>query len=389
MIARTIVFFIAVCITVFIVIMYPGSVPPVILGLELCVGICSLFFLILLLYGFSAALVKKTQTIFARETWVVPITVKNHSFLPLIGIRVRITVRNSVSQKKTTKDFFLKLPARSEKTVELSMKSEYCGIFDVMMSSCTIYEPLYLFGWTKRKCGKYQQVILPRLIPIEVQCTNQSLYSMTDSDEYDSRKPGDDPSEVLRFREYMLGDRMSQINWKMSVRKDTLFVKERSLPLGCAADIIVDTRYTSAAQADAVITAVYSISWAFVQQTCRHRICWYEEEQIVSHVVSGEEEVIEMIRLLMAVPIQKKDWKMQIWEERQERSYQQILLTSRITVEEADIIFDSPLSKKQMILFIQEEDEDNKQLKEQYGENCYQIHVNNIENELSSIYLQV
>lgn len=386
-----VIYIITVIITAFIVVMYPGSVPPVLLGLELCMAGCSLLFLFLLLPGFRLSVTIKKQIVFAQEEWSVPITVRNNSYLPIPHMRMRVMIHNHMNQQKDIRDIFLKLPKKSRVSTDLIMKSDFCGVVEIQIQSCRIYEPFCLFGWTKRKLESYEQVVLPRLIEVDVKITDQNRYFIGDSEEYDSKKPGEDPSEVLRFREYMQGDRMSQINWKMSARKDTLLVKEYSFPLDCTTELIIDTRYTSLKQADALLTTVYSISWALIQQNFKHRICWYEDGTIVTYVVSKEEELLEIMKQLMLVPAQISNWKLQAWEERrqEESMYEQILLTGSICLEEAEFIFSQQYSRKQVIFLIQEEERKNQEVKEQYEENCYEIHVQNIENELPSIELQI
>ena len=174
----------------------------------------------------------------------------------------------------------------------------------------------------------------------------------------------------------------------MSARKHTLLVKERSLPLDCVIDLLVDTRYTSLKQADALLQTLYSFSWAFIEQKIRHCISWYQEGTIVSYNIMGEDEILEVMKQLMLVPAQPKNWKLEAWAQRREWIYEQILLTDLMNEEEADFIFHQPNSKKNVLVLIQEENRDNQKLKGQYGE-CYEIHAPNIDNELPSIWLVI
>ena len=391
MICVKITYMIAVLVTAFIVIMYPGSVPPVLLGLELGMAAGSLLFLFVLLPGIQVNIKTKKQVVFAKEEWIVPVIVKNNSYLPASRMKIRIMIQDHITKQKQFQEVFLKLSARDQINTELVMNSDFCGVVEVQVQSCRIYEPFCLFGWTKRKISSYKQVILPRLIEANVRITDQNRYFLGDAEEYDTRRPGDDPSEVLKFRAYMYGDRMSQVNWKMSARKNTLLVKERSLPLDCTTELMIDTRYTSWRQADALLTVVYSISWAFLQQNLKHRISWYQDHAIVSYVVAKEEELIEIIRKMLLVPAQENNWRIQAWMEQKQNEvmYERILFSDLVCQEEVDFIFQECDSKKQVVFLIQEEERNNQLLKEQYGENCYEIHAWNIEQELPSIWLQI
>lgn len=388
MLYRKIIYFITILITAFIVIMYPGSVPPVLLGLEVGFAIGSLLLLIVVLFGFQMKLEKGETIVFANEEWNIPIVVKNNSWLPIAYVKLDLLTYNHISEKKTLQTVWLKLPVKDQVKTELAVKSEFCGMIEVQVNACRIYEPFCLFGWTRRRLGSYQQIVLPKLTELNIEWTGQSQYFIADAKEYDNRKPGDDPSEILRFRDYLPGDRMSQVNWKLSARKHTLLVKERSLPLDCVIDLLVDTRYTSLKQADALLQTLYSFSWAFIEQKIRHCISWYQEGTIVSYNIMGEDEILEVMKQLMLVPAQPKNWKLEAWAQRREWIYEQILLTDLMNEEEADFIFHQPNSKKNVLVLIQEENRDNQKLKGQYGE-CYEIHAPNIDNELPSIWLVI
>lgn len=389
MLYRKIIYLITILITAFIVVMYPGSVPPVLLGLEICLGVGSILFLLIVISKFQIKIEQGKQVVFANEEWKIPIIAKNNSWLPIPNVKLYLLIYNHMSKEKTIQTILLKLPANSQFETELIMKSEFCGVVEIQAKSCRIYEPFCLFGWTKKHLGSYQQIVLPELAELKIEWTDQSRYFITDAKEYDNKKPGDDPSEILRFRDYMPGDRMSQVNWKLSARKHTLFVKERSLPLGAIVELTVDTRYTSLRQADALLRTLYSLSWALLEQKIRHYISWYQEGTIVSYSIMKEEEILEVIKMLMLVPAQAPNWQLEAWGQRKDVIYERILLTDFIQEEEADFIFHQPNSKRNVLFLIQEEERDNQKLKEQYGEDCYEIHVPNIENELPSIWLIV
>ena len=344
MLYRKIIYFITILITAFIVIMYPGSVPPVLLGLEVGFAIGSLLLLIVVLFGFQMKLEKGETIVFANEEWNIPIVVKNNSWLPIAYVKLDLLTYNHIGEKKTLQTVWLKLPVKDQVKTELAVKSEFCGMIEVQVNACRIYEPFCLFGWTRRRLGSYQQIVLPKLTELNIEWTGQSQYFIADAKEYDNTKPGDDPSEILRFRDYLPGDRMSQVNWKLSARKHTLLVKERSLPLDCVIDLLVDTRYTSLKQADALLQTLYSFSWAFIEQKIRHCISWYQEGTIVSYNIMGEDEILEVMKQLMLVPAQPKNWKLEAWAQRREWIYEQILLTDLMNEEEADFIFHQPNS---------------------------------------------
>lgn len=50
-----------------------------------------------------------------------------------------------------------------------------------------------------------------------------------DSDEYSMRHPGDDPSETFALREYVPGDRVRSIHWKLTEKTGEVIVRQLGL----------------------------------------------------------------------------------------------------------------------------------------------------------------
>ena len=135
MLYRKIIYFITILITAFIVIMYPGSVPPVLLGLEVGFAIGSLLLLIVVLFGFQMKLEKGETIVFANEEWNIPIVVKNNSWLPIAYVKLDLLTYNHIGEKKTLQTVWLKLPVKDQVKTELAVKREFCGMIEVQVNA--------------------------------------------------------------------------------------------------------------------------------------------------------------------------------------------------------------------------------------------------------------
>ena len=93
--------------------------------------------------------------------------------------------------------------------------------------SCTSVREFDSFGLFSRKriCTAQAEVLLPpQSFPVSV-CLDQAVEVLLDSESYSAQKAGNDPGETFRIREYVPGDPIRQIHWKLSEKMGTLMVR--------------------------------------------------------------------------------------------------------------------------------------------------------------------
>ena len=103
----------------------------------------------------------------------------------------------------------------------------------VVRLSCTSVREFDSFGLFSRKriCTAQAEVLLPpQTFPVSV-CLDQAAEVLLDSESYSAQKAGNDPGETFRIREYVPGDPIRQIHWKLSEKMGTLMVR-RVWPAG-------------------------------------------------------------------------------------------------------------------------------------------------------------
>lgn len=102
-----------------------------------------------------------------------------------------------------------------------------------------------------------------------------------DSDEYSMYHPGDDPSETFALREYLSGDRIKSIHWKLSEKTDHLMVRQLGLPVNNSILLVLDNSagtVPSAAEREALGEAVVSVSAALCEAGLPHQAAWLDRE---------------------------------------------------------------------------------------------------------------
>ena len=87
-----------------------------------------------------------------------------------------------------------------------------------------------LFSYKISREVKAQIAVVPNVFPVDIVMT-ESAHAMPDSDPYSSVKPGNDPSETFGMREYVPGDSIKAIHWKLSQKTGKTIVREMGLPI--------------------------------------------------------------------------------------------------------------------------------------------------------------
>ena len=147
------------------------------------------------------------------------ITLHNSTWLPVLRVRCLVQVENQLNG--TIKEIQLLTSALPGKKRQLKLQAgdDYCGRLKISVSKVMLYD---IFGIIGIPCGStssgymavqpdtfYQSI---RLLPAQGM--------MEDSDLYSPDRAGQDLSEPFQIWEYVPGDSMRQIHWKLSGKLD-------------------------------------------------------------------------------------------------------------------------------------------------------------------------
>ena len=200
-----------------------------------------------------------------------------------------------------------------KETFSESFLSSDCGEISVYLVEYYVYDwigCLYL----KKKTNDVKKIeILPEthLLMTEIQSTTREF--IADSEVYCDSEKGDDLSEIYQIREYVEGDPIHDIHWKLSAKTDNLLIKEHGKPLGCVVLIWIDLfrnntvkplRGRKHGRKNLPVNAIEmaaSVSLSLIEQKCVHMVAWYEEknDRIIRKRVENEENIYELLNRLL------------------------------------------------------------------------------------------
>lgn len=117
-----------------------------------------------------------------------------------------------------------------------------------------------LFGLQRRRVScfaKKDLTVLPTLFETQIRFSEQAT-AIPDSDIYSAEKPGSDPGEIFAIREYIPGDSIRQIHWKLSEKCDKTMVREFGLQVVNDMLVLLETAEADSPEETDAITEVFA-----------------------------------------------------------------------------------------------------------------------------------
>lgn len=197
--------------------------------------------------------------------------VENKSFFPAPHVRVVFGCQNVVFASDCNATVDCSVGGKKTSTYEVPIKSRYCGRINIDIFSIKVYDWL---GVTCKKlkphgdCCFYQYPDDSDEVLAEFEGNKSS-----DSDVNYKHIKGNDVSEILQIRKYVIGDSIKQIHWKMSAKFEDIMVKEFDRPNDMSTMLAFD--YASSNRKDEnkrIIEAVATISKELMQSATGHTV---------------------------------------------------------------------------------------------------------------------
>lgn len=168
------------------------------------------------------------------------LTVENGGRMPEYNGFCRIKIENLFTGEVLYLPAEWSVGARSRAELSFAFSSEHCGALILSADKAELRDPFGLFARNIEAPAVCQCLITPR-----VSALTAALLTRTDplsgGDRYCADTPGSDPGETLQIREYLPGDPVRQIHWKLSEKSDRVMLREFGLPLASELLILADT----------------------------------------------------------------------------------------------------------------------------------------------------
>ena len=218
------------------------------------------------------------DTLSRGESGKGALILENSGRFPVYNAEAVLTIKNLFSGATHSASVNCSVHGREKIKADLRIGSEHSGKLDIRVPVIRLYDPLGLFV-RKLECDASGSVMIPpEISPIDVALAETADF-LQDSLSYSAQKPGYDPSETFRIREYVPGDPIRQIHWKLSEKTDKLLVRDLGLPIVEHMLILLETASfggepISDDTADGMLDMLFSLSSALLRAEIPHTVGW-------------------------------------------------------------------------------------------------------------------
>ena len=229
------------------------------------------------------------------------LTLQKQGNMPMFKVEVELSLRNMMTGEVTMHRLMTGLTGKSAAELPFRIQSGLCGCVQLTVSGIRAYDVTGI--WTKEfDAGeKAQTVVLPDTFNADIQLM-PGLLADNESIEYSSEKPGEDMSEIFGIREYMPGDNIKNIHWKLTGKCDDLMVRLPSLPMENSVLLLYETSAGAEEAAadrmpqvyDALAEIFVTLSQTLIHNNIAHEIAWYDHSEgaLISLDIEQEEDLL-------------------------------------------------------------------------------------------------
>ncbi len=198
----------------------------------------------------------------------------NKSLVATFDYCIKLDVENTFYNDMSGMVLSLPLRARSDYKENIPVKYSMNGIYKFSIPCVTVRDMLGFISLKKKTdCVAEVHVLPDQEHAGKLDMTDMSK-GMTESEE--TLKRGHDFSDVSDVREYIPGDKLMSIHWKLSAKRDILMVKDR-VSMSDQQMVILVELCGSDEEVDEILTLAYGVVSTFIREQTYVRLLWWSE----------------------------------------------------------------------------------------------------------------
>ncbi|MCR5216938.1 MAG: DUF58 domain-containing protein [Lachnospiraceae bacterium] len=218
----------------------------------------------------------------------IHLKVQNRSPLFANNAVLTINMKNTFLEEGKTHSVTIPIRPLGTTSITYPLISPHSGILHVQVESILIYDLFNLFAFRKDLALTKEIPIFPH--PMEQK--EELSFDFTEGEEELEESPakGNDTTEVTDIREYIPGDRLQNIHWKLTAKKGELMVKEHAHLSSSQYVFYVELPKGDATVLDRILDTAYSIGLLCCSNHQAFTLLWYSSytESVKHALVTSE-----------------------------------------------------------------------------------------------------
>ncbi|MBQ6264553.1 MAG: DUF58 domain-containing protein [Clostridia bacterium] len=267
------------------------------------------------------------------------VIVSNGSFFPAYDLSFNICCKNFLNGETDIVSFECSAPSKGSCSLDFAFSTEYAGKIKVFTDNIRLMAPAGIFRFRIKSNPENiaEHIIVPETAPCNVFVADLN-YSQADGDLYSMHKSGNDPSETFLIREYVPGDPIKNIHWKLTEKVDRVMVRELGLPIKNDILLLFDMGYDadgdkpSRKDIDTLAETVFSVSQALIECGFHYTLGFLSNsrKRFHYHAITSHSERMELTDSLLSntFAADEIDFVRRYMENKPGEKYQHILFVT-------------------------------------------------------------
>lgn len=231
------------------------------------------------------------------EGWL---EVSNPTRFPVGQLLCRIRLENRLTGEVEKIPVDVYPGTKTTVRVPLCFQSHFCGYIKLQVERVLVTDLTGCIPLPTPVRAVAKLTALPELLPVNLHMNYPAL-TPDDGEAWMEGRKGSDYTQTLQLREYVPGDHIKQIHWKLSSKLDRTIVRDPSFPVSRSLLIFWD-KTAAPARADemnAMAEAVCGVCRAVTEQGFAYTLSWNDGAVILTEQIQTEDELLQtMPRLL-------------------------------------------------------------------------------------------
>lgn len=294
------------------------------------------FFGLLLLYDVITLKILKSNVkisicnmkdIITKQSLVkLPLSVNNPTILFSANLYIRLEINNEFYEETAEYTWNVPLYAKESEMLQIPMKFLASGRMKIVLKEIRIRGILGVLETKQKSALENIFYVYPKSLGQNIKAREyEGLQENEKTKRQEGAKQGNNFSEVSGIREYIPGDSIRNIHWKLSAKKEKLMVKEHVAMSDTRQILLVelaDVRIGQQRCVEQVLELLMNFMQEFMMQEISFEMVWWNHRQkTLEHLSVGRiEHILRAVeRILDAGMYQNNFWAEQVWRQENPR----------------------------------------------------------------------
>jgi len=235
--------------------------------------------------------------------------IEHKNRIPAMRVSCLLMCENLFTGERVEKPFFFSAAGRRTVKIPFSLMPLHCGGLRISAMNFSIFDIFGLFSRRLNCCAETTLTVSANSFEMNLRL-KENIESLADNDEYSMTRPGPDSGEIFGVHEYVPGDPIKSIHWKLTEKLDRVMVREFGLPVAKQVLLLLDARIsenspTTAEGWDTIAEVFTSLALSILRFGIRPTVGRQNDGVFISRELETEEEIAAAISEFLAVPPKK------------------------------------------------------------------------------------